>query len=188
EDFTTRKRHQEELVKQQRLESIGRLAGGLAHDFNNFLTIILGNLNIAQVKLATGDGVRDELEIAAKACMQASGITKQMLTFSKGGGSHHQDRLGHGTGARVGQAEPAWLEDPCDLRHRRGLASRRDRPGSDAPGVREPDAQRRPGDARGGRSGDSTEARVATFGGRKHVWRRCRCHRVDRSGGRDPCL
>ena len=85
EDFTTRKRHQEELVKQQRLESIGRLAGGLAHDFNNFLTIILGNLNIAQVKLATGDGVRDELEIAAKACMQASGITKQMLTFSKEG-------------------------------------------------------------------------------------------------------
>ena len=85
EDFTTRRRLEAELVKSQRLESIGRLAGGLAHDFNNFLTIILGNINIAQAKLGGSPVVNEELEIAAKACMHASGVTRQMLTFSKGG-------------------------------------------------------------------------------------------------------
>ena len=85
EDFTTRRRLEAELLKSQRLESIGRLAGGLAHDFNNFLTIILGNINIAQSKLSNVEGVGEELEVAAKACTHASGVTKQMLTFSKGG-------------------------------------------------------------------------------------------------------
>ncbi|MBT6541283.1 MAG: response regulator [Planctomycetes bacterium] len=85
EDYTTRRRHETELTKSQRLESIGRLAGGLAHDFNNFLSIIMGNLDIAQIKLGSTELVKSELEIAIKACMKASDITKQMLTFSKGG-------------------------------------------------------------------------------------------------------
>ena len=85
EDFTTRRRLEAELLKSQRLESIGRLAGGLAHDFNNFLTIILGNINIAQAKLGNVDVAGEELEVAAKACTHASGVTRQMLTFSKGG-------------------------------------------------------------------------------------------------------
>lgn len=85
EDYTTRRRHETELTKSQRLESIGRLAGGLAHDFNNFLSIIMGNIDIAQIKLGSTDLVKSELEIAIKACMKASDITKQMLTFSKGG-------------------------------------------------------------------------------------------------------
>lgn len=86
EDFTARRRLEAELLKSQKLESLGRLAGGLAHDFNNSLAIILGNLNIAQAKLVTGQDVEEELNIAARACMHASGVTKQMLTFSKGGG------------------------------------------------------------------------------------------------------
>ena len=85
EDFTTRRRLEAELLKSQRLESIGRLAGGLAHDFNNFLTIILGNINIAQAKLGNVEVAGEELEVAAKACTHASGVTRQMLTFSKGG-------------------------------------------------------------------------------------------------------
>jgi two-component system cell cycle sensor histidine kinase/response regulator CckA len=85
EDYTTRRRHEAELTKSQRLESIGRLAGGLAHDFNNFLSIIMGNLDIAKIKLGSTELVKSELEIAIKACMKASDITKQMLTFSKGG-------------------------------------------------------------------------------------------------------
>ncbi len=85
EDYTTRRRHETELTKSQRLESIGRLAGGLAHDFNNFLSIIMGNIDIAQIKLGSTELVKSELEIAIKACMKASDITKQMLTFSKGG-------------------------------------------------------------------------------------------------------
>lgn len=74
-----------ELLKGQRLEAIGRLAGGLAHDFNNFLTIIVGNLNVAQNKIEQGESIEEELEIAVKACTHASGVTSQMLTFSKGG-------------------------------------------------------------------------------------------------------
>jgi len=85
EDYTTRRRHETELTKSQRLESIGRLAGGLAHDFNNFLSIIMGNLDIAQIKLGSTGLVKSELERAINACMKASDITKQMLTFSKGG-------------------------------------------------------------------------------------------------------
>ena len=85
EDCTIRHRLEAELLKSQRLESIGRLAGGLAHDFNNSLAIILGNLNLAQAKLMSGKALEEELDIAARACMHASGITKQMLAFSKGG-------------------------------------------------------------------------------------------------------
>lgn len=85
EDITVRRKLESELVQTQRLESIGRLAGGLAHDFNNSLTKILGSLNIAQRKLGGDSSVSDELSVAVHACHQASSITKRMLTFSKGG-------------------------------------------------------------------------------------------------------
>ncbi len=85
EDITVRRKLESELVQTQRLESIGRLAGGLAHDFNNSLTKILGSLNIAQRKLGPESSVADELSVAVHACHQASAITKRMLTFSKGG-------------------------------------------------------------------------------------------------------
>jgi signal transduction histidine kinase/ActR/RegA family two-component response regulator len=85
EDVTVRRKLESELLQTQRLESIGRLAGGLAHDFNNSLTKILGSLNIAQRKIETGAVVTEELAVAVQACHQASAITKRMLTFSKGG-------------------------------------------------------------------------------------------------------
>ena len=85
EDVTVRRKLESELVQTQRLESIGRLAGGLAHDFNNSLTKILGSLNIAQRKLGPDSSVLEELSVAVQACHQASAITKRMLTFSKGG-------------------------------------------------------------------------------------------------------
>ena len=85
EDVTVRRKLESELLQTQRLESLGRLAGGLAHDFNNSLTKILGSLNIAQRKLGADATVTEELAVAVQACHQASGITKRMLTFSKGG-------------------------------------------------------------------------------------------------------
>ena len=85
EDVTARQKLESELVQTQRLESIGRLAGGLAHDFNNSLTKVLGSLNIAQRKLGTDSLVSEELSVAVEACHQASAITNRMLTFSKGG-------------------------------------------------------------------------------------------------------
>ena len=85
EDVTMRRQLETELLRAQHLESIGRLAGGLAHDFNNLLTVILGNVNLAQISLAKKEIELSELELAKRACDLASQLTKQMLTFSKGG-------------------------------------------------------------------------------------------------------
>jgi two-component system cell cycle sensor histidine kinase/response regulator CckA len=70
----------EELVKANRFESLGLLAGGIAHDFNNLLTTILGAVSIAKDNRdysALGD--------AEKCCLNAKGLTKQLLAFAKGG-------------------------------------------------------------------------------------------------------
>jgi signal transduction histidine kinase/CheY-like chemotaxis protein len=70
----------EELVKTNRFESLGVLAGGIAHDFNNLLTTILGG-----VSLAKDNHNYSALEDSENACMAAKGLTKQLLTFSRGG-------------------------------------------------------------------------------------------------------
>ena len=83
-DITEKKRLEEERLKIQKLESVGVLAGGIAHDFNNILTAIIGNISIA--KMATGEKVRERLDKAEKASVRAKDLTRQLLTFSKGGG------------------------------------------------------------------------------------------------------
>lgn len=85
EDVTVRQQLEAERVRAQRLESIGRLAGGLAHDFNNLLAVVLGNLELAQSRLETDSQSVQDLEHATRACTQAAEIAKQMLAFSKGG-------------------------------------------------------------------------------------------------------
>ena len=85
EDFTDRRRLDSELLRAQRLESIGRLAGGLAHDFNNLLQVIMGYIDLSQ-RLNKNNGIDAKyLKIASQACLRAAGLTKQMLSFSKGG-------------------------------------------------------------------------------------------------------
>jgi two-component system cell cycle sensor histidine kinase/response regulator CckA len=84
-DITERKKIEEELLKAQKLESIGVLAGGLAHDFNNLLTVMLGNISLSKVHLDTEDKIYARLSEAEKACFRARDLTKQLLTFSKGG-------------------------------------------------------------------------------------------------------
>ena len=70
----------EELVKANRFESLGMLAGGIAHDFNNLLTTILGGISLAKDN-------RDysRLDASEESCLAAKGLTKQLLTFAKGG-------------------------------------------------------------------------------------------------------
>ena len=85
EDVTARQQLETERVRTQRLESIGRLAGGLAHDFNNLLSVVLGNIELAQARLPEGSEGNRELDFASRACIQATEIAKQMLVFSKGG-------------------------------------------------------------------------------------------------------
>lgn len=84
-DITERERLQNELVKMQKLESIGLLAGGLAHDFNNILSGIMGNLSYAQVLLESGHPARGPLASAEHAVNRAVELTSQLLTFARGG-------------------------------------------------------------------------------------------------------
>ena len=74
-----------DMLKTQKLESLGVLAGGLAHDFNNILTAIFGNISLARFQL-DGTGTADQrLEDAEHAIGRATDLTKQLLTFARGG-------------------------------------------------------------------------------------------------------
>jgi signal transduction histidine kinase/ActR/RegA family two-component response regulator len=75
----------EEQLKANKLESIGILAGGLAHDLNNSLTAILGNIALAKRSPSGGNTSVSKLAEAEAACLQARDVTQQLLTFSKGG-------------------------------------------------------------------------------------------------------
>lgn len=83
-DVTKKYQHDQELIKVQKLESVGVLAGGIAHDFNNLLTAVMGN--IALVRL-TANGVERQtlLAEAEAACLRARDLTQQLLTFANGG-------------------------------------------------------------------------------------------------------
>src|SRR5712692_972680 len=84
-DVTEKQRLEEELLKSQKLESIGVLAGGIAHDFNNILTAILGNIVLAKMHTQTGDKLHELLSEAEQAFWRARDLTQQLLTFAKGG-------------------------------------------------------------------------------------------------------
>ncbi|MDH4318926.1 MAG: ATP-binding protein, partial [Desulfobulbaceae bacterium] len=84
-DVTARRKMEDEVAKAQKLESIGVLAGGIAHDFNNLLTAILGNISLIKMMSEKNDKIRYKLDDAEKATMRARDLTRQLLTFSKGG-------------------------------------------------------------------------------------------------------
>jgi PAS domain S-box-containing protein len=84
-DMTDRRRMEEELIKADKLESIGIVAAGIAHDFNNILTAILGNVSLAKMYANPEEKVFARLINAEKAALQAQNLTQQLLTFSKGG-------------------------------------------------------------------------------------------------------
>ena len=85
QEVTERKRLEEELQKSQKLESIGILAGGIAHDFNNILTAILTYISLANMDASPGSKLSKRLSEAEKATLRAGDLTRQLLTFSKGG-------------------------------------------------------------------------------------------------------
>lgn len=84
-DVTTEKFLKEELEKARKIESIGVLAGGIAHDFNNILTAVTGNISLAKMYVEPDSKVHTRLVEAEKACIRATGLTQQLITFSKGG-------------------------------------------------------------------------------------------------------
>ena len=83
QDVTARMRLEEQFRQSQKLEALGRLAGGVAHDFNNLLTIIGGYGQIALDGLAARDPVRKDLETVVEAANRASALTRQLLAFSR---------------------------------------------------------------------------------------------------------
>jgi len=84
-DITDRKKTEGELLRVQKLESLGVLAGGIAHDFNNILTAILGNISLAMLYVKPGNVLFERLLEAENASVRARSLTQQLLTFSKGG-------------------------------------------------------------------------------------------------------
>jgi PAS domain S-box-containing protein len=84
-DITDRHQLEQEREKGQRLESLGLLAGGIAHDFNNILTGIVGNLSLARRMIDCDQRVTGRLEECENAAMRASELTRQLLTFARGG-------------------------------------------------------------------------------------------------------
>ena len=84
-DITVRKRAEEDIQKAQRLRSLGTLAGGIAHDFNNVLMALYGNISLAKEDLPCGHVATKPLEEAEKSMNRAVRLTRQLLTFARGG-------------------------------------------------------------------------------------------------------
>jgi two-component system cell cycle sensor histidine kinase/response regulator CckA len=82
-DITTRVQLEEQLRQSQKLEAIGRLAGGVAHDFNNMLTVISGYTELLASSLAPDDENRAALTEIDGAARRASNLTQQLLAFSR---------------------------------------------------------------------------------------------------------
>jgi PAS domain S-box-containing protein len=87
DDITDRQRLEEQLRHSQKMEAIGQLAGGVAHDFNNILTAILGYAELARETVRDGTLDSEQLESAIeeieRAGQRASGLTRQLLAFSR---------------------------------------------------------------------------------------------------------
>ncbi len=84
-DITSRKVQAERSNRMDRLESLGLLARGFAHEFNNLLTVLLGNLALAEMRFQHQPEKTVELQTAKQATLQAQSLVQQLLTFARGG-------------------------------------------------------------------------------------------------------
>ncbi|GAB4340598.1 MAG: hypothetical protein Kow0037_26580 [Calditrichia bacterium] len=82
-DVSERYQLEEQLVQAQKMEAVGRLAGGVAHDFNNLLTVINGHADLLLHKLEENDSTRNALLQIAQAGRRAADLVKQLLAFSR---------------------------------------------------------------------------------------------------------
>lgn len=82
-DITERKALEEQLRQSQKIEAIGTLAGGVAHDFNNILTAIIGYAHVVLMKLKADDPLRHELQQVLAAADRAALLTQSLLAFSR---------------------------------------------------------------------------------------------------------
>ncbi|MCW5772103.1 MAG: response regulator, partial [Rhodospirillaceae bacterium] len=82
-DMTERNAADEKLRRAQRLEAVGQLTGGIAHDFNNLLTVVIGNLDLLQSRLAADPAAAKLAESALQASLRGAALTRQLLAFAR---------------------------------------------------------------------------------------------------------
>jgi PAS domain S-box-containing protein len=82
-DLSERRRLEAQLAQSQKMEAIGRLAGGVAHDFNNLLMVILGYADLMLLRLEEDAPGREQVEQMRKAAESAASLTRQLLAFSR---------------------------------------------------------------------------------------------------------
>jgi signal transduction histidine kinase len=85
QQIRARKKTEQELFKVRMLEAMGTLAGGIAHDFNNMLTVLVGQIELAQINCEDSERVCNLLDQALKAIFRATDLTAKFITFSGGG-------------------------------------------------------------------------------------------------------
>jgi two-component system, cell cycle sensor histidine kinase and response regulator CckA len=82
-DITEQKRLEAQFLQAQKMEAVGRIAGGVAHDFNNLLTVINSQSQLALLELKEWDPLREKFESIQKAGERAANLTRQLLAFSR---------------------------------------------------------------------------------------------------------
>ncbi|HVH99712.1 MAG TPA: PAS domain S-box protein [Enhygromyxa sp.] len=83
QDLTKQQLAEQKLQEQRRMEALGRLAGGVAHDINNLLTVILGASSLLTYTIEASPHADQQLDAISDACDRAAGLTAQLLAFSK---------------------------------------------------------------------------------------------------------
>jgi two-component system cell cycle sensor histidine kinase/response regulator CckA len=82
-DETINKVNEQHILQTQKMDAIGKLAGGVAHDFNNILSIVEGYVGLSEIAIKRGDDVSENFQRIKKAVKRGSGLTRQLLMFGK---------------------------------------------------------------------------------------------------------